>query len=89
MDTLFDKYNTKLKHSTAYHPQTDGQTERTNRTLEEILRSYLSPTQTDWDSWLTSAEIAYNNTCHSSTQQTPHELVFNQPRRTMADFIAQ
>ena len=86
--TLFDKYNTKLKHSTAYHPQTDGQTERTNRTLEEILRSYLSPTQTDWDSWLTSAEIAYNNTCHSSTQQTPHELVFNQPRRTMADFIA-
>ena len=86
--TLFSKYYTQLKHSTAYHPQTDGQTERTNRTLEEILRSYLSPTQTDWDNWLSSAEIAYNNTYHSSTQQTPHELVFNQHRRSMADFIA-
>jgi len=85
---LFEKYNTQLKLSTAYHPQTDGQTERTNRTLEEILRSYLSPTQTDWDTWLSSAEIAYNNTCHSSTGQTPHELVFNQHRRSMADFIA-
>src|SRR6202171_51855 len=86
--TLFSKYYTQLKHSTAYHPQTDGQTERTNRTLEDILRSYLSPTQTDWDNWLSSAEIAYNNTYHSSTQQTPHELVFNQHRRSMADFIA-
>jgi hypothetical protein len=86
--SLFEKYGTQLKHSTAYHPQTDGQTERTNRTLEEILRSYLSPTQTDWDNWLPSAEIAYNNTYHSSTQQTPHELVYNQHRRSMADFIA-
>ena len=60
----------------------------TNRILKEILRSYLSPTQTDWDNWLSSAEIAYNNTYHSSTQQTPHELVFNQHRRSMADFIA-
>jgi hypothetical protein len=86
--TLFEKFNTKLKYSTAYHPQTDGQTERTNRTLEEILRSYLSPTQTDWDQWLSSAEIAYNNTYHSSTQQTPHELVFNQKRRSIADYIS-
>jgi len=86
--TLFERMNTKLKYSTAYHPQTDGQTERTNRTLEEILRSYLSPTQSDWDSWLTSAEIAYNNTYHTSTHQTPHELVFNQQRRSIADFIS-
>src|SRR5260370_14891590 len=86
--SLFERYGTQLKHSTAYHPQTDGQTERTNRTLQEILRSYLSPTQTDWDNWLPSAEIAYNNTYHSSTQQTPHELVYNQHRRSMADFIA-
>src|ERR1700730_19385112 len=39
-------------------------------------------------SWLTSAEIAYNNTYHTSTQQTPHELVFNQKRRSIADFIS-
>ena len=47
--------------STAYHPQTDGQTERTNRTLEQFLRQYVSSAQDDWDDYLASAEYAVNN----------------------------
>ena len=55
--------------STAYHPQTDGQTERANRTLEEVLRSRVNFQQTDWDERLAAAElaIAINNARHAST----------------------
>ena len=52
---LWTLCGTQLKMSTAYHPQTDGQTERANRTLEEILRHYVSSKQDDWDQHLTAA----------------------------------
>src|SRR4029077_4912168 len=65
---------TQLKMSTAYHPQTDGQTERSNRTLEDVLRHYVSPRQNDWDEHLTAAEIAVNSSVHASTGFTPHFL---------------
>ena len=51
----------KRKLSSAYHPQTDGQTESTNRTLEEMLRAYVQPDQNDWDEHLACAEFAINN----------------------------
>ena len=51
----------KRAMSTAFHPQSDGQTERTNRTLEDMLRSYISPTHTDWDQHLSAVEFAINN----------------------------
>ena len=57
--------------STAYHPQTDGQTERTNQSLEGYLRIYTSYDQDDWDSLLPIAEFVYNNTPHSATGLTP------------------
>ena len=62
---------TKALLSTAYHPQTDGQTERTNRTIEDILRAYCDSAQRTWDRLLAAAEFAYNNAYHSSTQQSP------------------
>jgi hypothetical protein len=46
--------------STAFHPQTDGQTERLNRTLEEMLRAYVTYKQDQWDEYLPAAEFAYN-----------------------------
>jgi hypothetical protein len=52
---------TKLKMSTAFHPQTNGQTERSNRVLEDYLRHYISPSQNDWDEWLPQAEFSVNN----------------------------
>ena len=65
---------TTLSRSTAYHPQTDGQTERVNRTLEEMLRHYVSPTQDDWDELLDAAEFALNNAWHESVRNTPFFL---------------
>ena len=65
---------TSLMMSTAYHPQTDGQTERANRTLEEMLRATVSFNQRDWDLHLTAAEIAFNNSIHASTGFSPYYL---------------
>jgi hypothetical protein len=69
--TLFTQLGSKLNLSTAHHPQTDGQTEITHRTIEQILRAYVSPQHNDWATWLPLAEFAYNSHVHSSTQQTP------------------
>jgi hypothetical protein len=71
---LWSLMGTKLKLSTAYHPQTDGQTERTNRVLEDMLRAYVNLHRNDWDDFLTPVEIAYNSSPHSSTGFTPYEL---------------
>lgn len=67
-------FGTKLNMSTAFHPQTDGQTERMNRILEDALRHYVSPTQTDWDLYLTPLEFAVNNSVQESTKETPFTL---------------
>lgn len=83
---LWKELGTKLKMSTAYHPQTDGQTENANRTLENTLRSYVSYHQDDWDERLTAAEIAVNNSNHSSTGFTPYYLNSGQhPRLPLTD----
>ena len=63
--------NIKRCLSTAYHPQSDGQTERTNQTLEQYLRCFVSYHQDDWHSFLPLAEFAFNNTISASTKLTP------------------
>jgi hypothetical protein len=73
---LWKLMGTKLPMSTAYHPQSDGQTERMNRLMEEILRSYVHDTGDDWDEHLTAAELAVNTSKQSSTQFTPFFLNF-------------
>ena len=60
--------------STAYHPQTDGQTERTNRILEDMLRHYVNPTLDDWDEHLDAVEFAVNNAWQESIRTTPFFL---------------
>ncbi len=65
---------TTLPMSTAYHPETDGQTERSNRTLEEMLRAFINFKQDDWDEHLAAAELATNNAVHASTGCTPFSL---------------
>jgi transposase InsO family protein len=72
----------KLKMSTAFHPQTDGQTERVNRVLEDMLRHYVSPVQDDWDELLDCAEFAVNNAWQESIKNTPFFLNFGQHPRT-------
>jgi hypothetical protein len=57
--------------STAYHPQTDGQTERVNQSLEQYLRCYVDFNLTNWSELLPTAEFAYNNMAHESTKNSP------------------
>ncbi|KAF8752755.1 hypothetical protein RHS01_07336 [Rhizoctonia solani] len=68
---LHELIGVRLKHSTAYHPRTDGQTERINQILEAYLRCYTSYQQDDWVDYLPLAEFAYNNRTSSSSQQSP------------------
>ena len=60
--------------STAYHPETDGQTERVNQVVETYIRLYVNYDQDDWNDFLPLAEFAYNNTPHSSTTMSPFFL---------------
>jgi hypothetical protein len=60
--------------STAFHPQTDGQTERMNRILEDYLRRYVCDSQEKWVELLPVAEFAINNSVHESTKVTPFYL---------------
>jgi RNase H-like domain found in reverse transcriptase/Integrase zinc binding domain/Chromo (CHRromatin Organisation MOdifier) domain len=60
--------------STAFHPQTDGQTERMNRTMEEMLRHFITPLKGDWVAALPLLEFAYNNSKHAATQSTPFRM---------------
>jgi len=60
--------------STAYHPITDGQTERINQEIEQYLRIFINERQNDWADWLSIAQFAYNDKVHSSTGYSPFFL---------------
>lgn len=68
--SLFKLLDTKLQMSTAAHPQTDGQTERVNRVLEDVLRSYAT-SFSEWSQFLPLVEFALNNSVHASTGMSP------------------
>jgi len=61
LQTLMNQLGTKAKFSTAFHPETDGQTERTNQTLEQYLRCYINHRQDNWVSLLPLAQFCFNN----------------------------
>lgn len=82
---LWEQLGTTLTLSTAYHPQTDGQTERANRTLEEMLRGYVSWAQDDWDQHLPVLELAYNSSIQASTGKSPFFLNSGQEVRLPLD----
>jgi transposase InsO family protein len=68
---LMKRLNVRLRLSTAYQPQTDGQTERTNQALEHYLRIHCEYRQHDWAELLGLASFAYNNAVHSTTRLSP------------------
>jgi hypothetical protein len=78
MTDLFKLLGTQQNPSTAYHPQTDGQTERMNQTLEQYIRVFANYRQDDWKEWLAIAEFSYNDSVHAATQQTPFFLNYGQ-----------
>jgi len=61
----------KTKLSTAFHPQTDGQTEHMNQEVEQYLRFFIEHRQKDWPEWLALAEFAVNNKTHTATKILP------------------
>jgi hypothetical protein len=68
------KLGTALAMSTAFHPQSDGQTERANRTVKEMLRSRVNARRDDWDEHLAMVEFAYNDSVNASTGFSPFYL---------------
>ncbi|KAI3771734.1 hypothetical protein L6452_02901 [Arctium lappa] len=73
---------TKVKLSTAYHPQMDGQSERTIQTLEDMLRSCVIDFEGNWDSHIPLVEFSYNNSYHSSLGMAPFEALYGRKCRT-------
>ncbi|KAF8751163.1 hypothetical protein RHS01_08782 [Rhizoctonia solani] len=71
---LYQRLGVKPAFSSAYHPESDGQTERVNQFIEFYLRSYVAADHLDWATWLPLAEYAYNNAKHASTGKTPLNL---------------
>jgi len=74
--TLFDKAGTKILTSTAYHPETDGQSERTNQTIEIALRYYISARQHDWADALHVVQASILTAKHTTTGKTPAEILY-------------
>ena len=79
---LMKELGVKLNLSTDFHPQTDGQSERTIQTLEDILRSCVLQFKGHWDEYLPLAEFTYNNSYHSSIEMSPYEALYGKQCRT-------
>lgn len=76
---LFEGAGTKLHFSSAYHPQSDGQTERVNQCLEIYLRCFVHSVPSKWAAWLHLAEYWYNTSYHSAIHATPFEVLYGHP----------
>jgi len=78
---LFRLADVQLQMSSSYHPQSDGQTERLNQSMETFLRCFANATPTKWSSWLPLAEFWYNSTFHSAIGRSPFEALYGYPPR--------
>ena len=76
MRRILEALGVKSSLSTAYHPQTDGQTERMNQEVEQYLRVYTSQRQDDWVKQLPMAEFAINSRQQSATHQSPFYMLY-------------
>ena len=80
---LFKSLDTKLAPSTAYHPQTDGQTEISNRKVEEIIRAFANFRKDNWDEHLVDFEVAINSAVNSTTLCSPFFINYGVHPRTI------
>ena len=71
----------ETKLSTAYYPETNGQTERTNQELEQYLRIYVNHRQNNWAEWLATAEFAFNNKVYIATKISPFQVNYGREPR--------
>lgn len=87
LSELFRLQGTHLKMSTAYHPETDGQTKILNRSLETYLRCFTFEQPYHWSKWISWAEYSYNSSFHSATEMTPFQAVYGRPPPTPQQFL--
>src|ERR1700719_3654648 len=76
MKEFYAMIRVKANLSTAFHLQTDGQTEQVNQEIEVYLQAYVDHLQDNWAEWLSTTEFALNNCEHSATKQTPFFLKY-------------
>jgi hypothetical protein len=81
-EQLQESLGTHVIRSSAYHPQTDGQIERVNQILEDMLRACVLHYGKDWDKCLSLAEFSYNNNYQSSLKMAPFEALYGRRCRT-------
>lgn len=74
---------TRLHFSTVFHPQTDGQSERTIQTLEDMLWTCVLDFGGSWDTYLPLAEFSYNNSYHANIDRPPFEMLYGRKCRTL------
>jgi hypothetical protein len=79
---LHEALGTHLNFSSAYHPQTDSQTERTNQILEDMLRTCALQDLSRWDKRLSYAEFSYNNSYQASLKMSPFQALYGRSCRT-------
>lgn len=84
---LFTQMGTKLLHSSAYHPQTDGQTKVVNRCLENYLRAFVFDKPSTWERYLYLAEYSYNTSHHSAIDMSPFKAVYGHDASSIHDCI--
>ncbi|GJU22316.1 hypothetical protein Tco_1155658 [Tanacetum coccineum] len=80
--SLQEAFGTQLDMSTAYHPETDGQSERTIQTLEDMLRACVMDFGKGWDRHLPLIEFSYNNSYHTSIKAAPFEALYGRKCRS-------
>ncbi|MCO5552881.1 hypothetical protein L7F22_006400 [Adiantum nelumboides] len=88
-DGYFDCLMDSVANNSAYHPQTDCQTERVNQILEEMLRHYIQIRLASWEEYLPLVEFAYNNATHSVTSMTPFQAAYGHTRLVPTNFVLQ
>lgn len=84
---LFKLSGTKLRMSSAYHPQSDGQTEVLNRVIEQYLRSFVHQRPSSWGKFLLWAEWPYNTSIHTATGMTPYEVTFGKKPSSIPPYL--
>jgi hypothetical protein len=84
---LFKLSGTQLRMSTAYHPETDGQTEVLNRSLEQYLRAFVHHKPSLWFTYLALAEWSYNTTKHSATGYSPFHVVYSKDPVSIPQYV--
>ncbi|CAF1089458.1 unnamed protein product, partial [Brachionus calyciflorus] len=87
MNQVFDVLDIQRLRTSAYHPQCDCETERFNRTLEQMLACYVADNQKEWDQHLPKMAFAYNTAVHTTTGVTPFEVVYGRRPKLPVDLM--